>query len=116
MPTQSVDPRTGEAFGPLLEDTTVAELDRVVARYSTGIPRATSTGVFCEVQPTLPVSQRYLALGSEDRSLRRAPHRGMGRVFWGYVVSPRASIATTSAMLRVRVSARLTVVTFWIRT
>lgn len=30
MPTQSVDPRTGEAFGPLLEDTTVAELDRVV--------------------------------------------------------------------------------------
>jgi acyl-CoA reductase-like NAD-dependent aldehyde dehydrogenase len=28
--TQSVDPRTGEAFGPLLEDTTAAELDLVV--------------------------------------------------------------------------------------
>lgn len=30
MPTQSVDPRTGESFGPVLDDTTPDELNRVV--------------------------------------------------------------------------------------
>jgi NADP-dependent aldehyde dehydrogenase len=32
VPTQSVDPRTGETFGPVLEDSSEAEVDQVVAQ------------------------------------------------------------------------------------
>ena len=39
MPTQSTDPRTGNPFGPIIDDTSAAELDAVVAAAIVAAPQ-----------------------------------------------------------------------------
>ena len=52
MSAQSVDPRTGEAFGPVFRDTSVAQLDRVL----------TDAAASADDWGDLPAAGRALAL------------------------------------------------------
>lgn len=59
-----------------------------------------------------PASRRIVASrGRFARAVRAPVQRPSGRAFCGYGVSPRASLATRSAMRRARVSGRLACVT-----
>lgn len=77
MPTQSVDPRTGEAFGPVRKDTSAAELDSVVAAAARaalpwgrtpGADRATALRAVADaldasVDELVPLADRETGLG-----------------------------------------------------
>ncbi len=77
MSVQSVDPRTGEAFGPVLDDTFAVELDRVVsAAVAAAVPwaeaepgvrsaglRAAAAGLDAAGSELVPLADRETGLG-----------------------------------------------------
>jgi acyl-CoA reductase-like NAD-dependent aldehyde dehydrogenase len=78
VPTQSVDPRTGEPFGPELADTTVDELDRIVGRCAdaaddwarvgpglrAGALRAAADALDAAAPDLVPLADRETGLGA----------------------------------------------------